>query len=152
MRQCFKIKLDGPIYPLFCNCHTVCRGGWGSVSGHGTGSIVSGFQKYRKPLDPHEPSDLNRSTPILSHIKKKSPDLYIEKMGRLRVDRNRNRYTTGKAPHKPTLLLALIILHRNGRQDLSDIRVDLDIRETWSELWKCLDYRNQVPFIFPCII
>jgi len=76
-------------------------------------------------------------------------DRYIRLLQRLRVDHNRNRYTTGKAPHKPTLLLSLIILSANKRQDLTNIKIDLDLRETWVELWKCLDYEKPGPIHLP---
>jgi predicted restriction endonuclease len=70
-------------------------------------------------------------------------------MGKLRVDRNRNRYTTGKAPHKPTLLLSLITLHDNDRADLRNIKADLYLRETWSEMWNCLEYPRAGPIHLP---
>ena len=76
-------------------------------------------------------------------------DRYTRLFRRLRVDHNKNRYTTGKAPHKATLLLSLIILSANKRQDLSNIKIDLDLRETWVELWKCLDYDKPGPIHLP---
>jgi putative restriction endonuclease len=79
----------------------------------------------------------------------KDLSFYTSKMGRLRVDRNPSRYTAGKAPHKPILLFSLIILEENGKQDLHDIKPDLNLRETWSELWKCLEYEKPGPIHLP---
>jgi len=74
---------------------------------------------------------------------------YMRKFSNLRVDKNRNRYTTGKAPHKATLLLSLITLHQCGRTDLTDIEVDTDLTELWSELWSCLEYNHAGPIYLP---
>jgi putative restriction endonuclease len=73
----------------------------------------------------------------------------LNKMGKLRVDNNKNRYSAGKAPHKPVLLLSLIILNENNRMDLKDIKADLVLRETWYELWKCLEYSRPGPIHLP---
>lgn len=74
---------------------------------------------------------------------------FIRKMGSLRVDRNHSRYTSGLAPHKPVLLLSLIILNMNGKMDLHNIKPDLNLRETWSELWNCLEYGKPGPIHLP---
>ena len=77
------------------------------------------------------------------------PSLIIIKISRLRVDRNPSRYTVGKAPHKPILLLALIILDRNQKIDLSNIKPSLDLRETWEDLWGSLSYERIGPIHLP---
>ena len=74
---------------------------------------------------------------------------YVEKFGKLNVDQNRKRYTTGKAPHKGILLLSLITLYQCGRTNLSDIKVDTDLTELWSELWSCLEYNHTGPIYMP---
>lgn len=71
------------------------------------------------------------------------------KISKLRVDRNSSRYTVGKAPHKPVLLLSLILLDRNDRVDLLNIKPDLTLRETWGQLWECLDYSRPGPIHLP---
>lgn len=77
------------------------------------------------------------------------PSLVLKKIPRLRVDRNPNRYTVGKAPHKPILLLALIVLNKNKRINLSDIKPSLDLRETWEDLWGSLSYDRIGPIYLP---
>jgi len=67
-------------------------------------------------------------------------DSLIERLRRLNVDRNDNRYTVGKAPHKALLLLSLIILKKHGRTDLYDIDPDYYLKQTWDDLWSVLDY------------
>ena len=52
---------------------------------------------------------------------------------RLRVDRNPSRYTARKAPHKPILFLALIILDRNQKIHLSNIKPSIDLRKTMED-------------------
>jgi putative restriction endonuclease len=74
---------------------------------------------------------MNRSEDILNNLRNMS------------YDKNKNRYTTGKSPHKPLLILTLIILHDNGKIDLTDIKPDLDLMDTWSELWKCLKWYDK---------
>ena len=74
---------------------------------------------------------------------------YISKFQKLRVDRNKNRYTLGKAPHKPILLLSLIILDKNNKIDLSNIKTNIYLRETWSELWELLEYNRVGPIHLP---
>ena len=76
-------------------------------------------------------------------------DHYISKFANLRVDRNRSKYTAGRAPHKPILLLSLITLRQCGRADLSDIRIEEDLLELWSELWSCLTYDHTGPIYLP---
>jgi len=76
-------------------------------------------------------------------------DTVKRKMSRLRVDRNPHRYTVGKAPHKPVLLLSLMILDKNDRVDLTNIKPDLNLRETWGSLWGCLDYPKPGPIHLP---
>lgn len=67
---------------------------------------------------------------------------YEKKFKSLRVDRKPNRYTTGKAPHKASLLLSIILLNRNGRMDLEHINTGLELREMWSSIWEQLEYDN----------
>ena len=67
----------------------------------------------------------------------------------LNVDKNKNYYTCGLAPHKPILLLSLLLLSENDRVDLENITIDLYLRETWSELWSCLDYPHPGPIYLP---
>ncbi len=74
---------------------------------------------------------------------------YEEIFQNLNVDKNKSRYTAGKAPHKPILLLALITLYKNDKIDLSDIRPNMYLRETWSDLWSYLDYEKTGPIQLP---
>jgi len=67
----------------------------------------------------------------------------------LHVSKKKDDYTCGLAPHKPILLLTLLILTKNDRVDLSDITIDMDLRETWSELWGCLKYPHSGPIYLP---
>jgi putative restriction endonuclease len=67
----------------------------------------------------------------------------------LHVDKNKNSYTCGLAPHKPVLILSLLILEKNDRIDLNDITIDMYLRETWSELWECLKYPHPGPIYLP---
>ncbi len=67
----------------------------------------------------------------------------------LHVDKNKNHYTCGLAPHKPILLLSILLLKENDRVDLENIKIDLYLRETWSELWSCLDYPHPGPIYLP---
>jgi len=90
--------------------------------------------------------------PILMHIpmSRDSPlEKYITKFSKLRVDKNPTRYTLGKAPHKPILLLSLIILDKNNKIDLSNIETNIYLRETWSELWELLEYNRVGPIYLP---
>lgn len=86
------------------------------------------------------------SSPIITLIKEKhnlipmDPSLVLRKVTKLHVDRNPSRYTVGKAPHKPILLLALIVLNKNNRIDLSNIKPSLDLRQTREDLWGSLDH------------
>lgn len=74
---------------------------------------------------------------------------YDEKFTKLNVNRNKNRYTAGKAPHKAVLLLSLILLEKEGKADLRDIRIDTYLLDTWSELWSCLEYDKAGPIYLP---
>ena len=67
----------------------------------------------------------------------------------LNVDKNKNYYTCNLAPHKPILLLSILLLTENDRIDLENIKIDLYLRETWSELWSCLDYAHPGPIYLP---
>ncbi len=67
----------------------------------------------------------------------------------LHVDKNKNRYTCGLAPHKPILILSLILLFKNKRVDLENITIDLYLREIWSDLWSCLEYSHPGPIYLP---
>jgi len=59
----------------------------------------------------------------------------------LHTDRNREKYTTGKAPHKALLLLSLPKLQEKGLLDPKHIRFDdVGIHDTWQTLWGCLGY------------
>lgn len=68
---------------------------------------------------------------------------------KLHVDKNKNHYTCGLAPHKPILLLSILLLTENNRIDLENIKIDLYLRETWSELWSCLNYPHPGPIYLP---
>jgi len=74
---------------------------------------------------------------------------YKEIFQNLNVDKNRNRYTVGKAPHKPVLLLSLIILNKNDKMNLNNIQPNIYLRETWSDLWTHLDYEKTGPIQLP---
>jgi putative restriction endonuclease len=74
---------------------------------------------------------------------------YTTKFTKLRVDKNPTRYTLGKAPHKPILLLSLIILDKNNKIDLSNIETNIYLRETWSGLWELLEYNRVGPIHLP---
>jgi putative restriction endonuclease len=76
-------------------------------------------------------------------------NLYTTRFQRLKTDRNKNRYSAGKAPHKPILLLSLIILDKNNKIDLSNIETNIYLRETWSELWGLLEYNKVGPIHLP---
>lgn len=78
-----------------------------------------------------------------------SLEKYVTKFGKLRVDKNPNRYTLGKAPHKPILLLSLIILDKNNKIDLSNVETNIYLRETWFELWELLEYNRVGPIHLP---
>ena len=77
--------------------------------------------------------------------RKRSIDWFVRKLKVLNVDSNRKRYTTCKSPHKPTLLLTLITLRDNDKADLRNIKADLYLRETRSEMWNCLEYPRAGP-------
>ena len=64
----------------------------------------------------------------------------LTKLKNLSVDRNPNRYTNGKAPHKPLLLISLMILDKHSEIDLEDISPDYYLKQTWDDLWSVLDY------------
>ena len=74
---------------------------------------------------------------------------FISKLNKLNVDHNNNRYTLGKAPHKPVLLLSLALLYKNEKVDLDNIKPDLYLRDTWESLWECLDYKKVGPIHLP---
>ena len=74
---------------------------------------------------------------------------YVKVFSNLRVDKNKNRYTTGLAPHKATLLLSLITLQQCGRTNLTDIKVETDLLELWTELWSSLEYNRTGPIFLP---
>lgn len=77
-------------------------------------------------------------------------ETYLKRFGTLRVDRNRDRYTCGRAPHKPTLLLCLILLHLNRRIDLRNIDLNQSaLMETWAQLWEGLEYPRPGPINLP---
>jgi putative restriction endonuclease len=77
------------------------------------------------------------------------PTSILSSMKKLHVDHKKDNYTTGKAPHKPILLLSLIILQKNNKIDLSDIKPDLYLRETWEDLWRSLEYDKVGPIHLP---
>lgn len=64
----------------------------------------------------------------------------VNKLKNLKVDKNSNRYTNGKAPHKPLLLISLMILDKHSEIDLHDISPDYYLKQTWDDLWSVLDY------------
>ena len=74
---------------------------------------------------------------------------YLKKYKNLHVDRNNTKYTVGKAPHKPILLLSLILLHKNNKIDLTNVSTNIYLRDTWVELWNCLDYDKVGPIHLP---
>jgi putative restriction endonuclease len=74
---------------------------------------------------------------------------FRSKLKKLNVDRNKNRYTEGRAPHKPLLLISLALLEKNDKIDLADIRPNLYLRETWGDLWNCLEYERVGPIHLP---
>ena len=76
-------------------------------------------------------------------------DSFKQKIPKLKHDTNENRYTTGKSPHKPILLLSFILLNRNNKIDLMNIKSNLELRETWGQIWSCLDYKKPGPIILP---
>ena len=55
-------------------------------------------------------------------------EIYEKKFKSLNVNKKPGIYTVGKAPHKPTLLLSIILLNRNNRMDLSNINTGLQLR------------------------
>ena len=55
------------------------------------------------------------STPLLTH--------YTAAFSKLNPNKNRDKYTTGLAPHKPLLLISLLTLKHSNRIDLSNITV-----------------------------
>ena len=62
----------------------------------------------------------------------------------LKVNPNRNRWIgSGKAPHKPLLLLSVLMLNKHDMIDLRDIQTnDKKLLEIWDNLWKCLGYEK----------
>ncbi|MFW5895284.1 MAG: ATP-binding protein [archaeon] len=74
---------------------------------------------------------------------------YLKIFKNLRVDKNRNVYSEGKAPHKPILLLLVIVLNKYNKIDLNDIKINSTVREKWSEFWECLDYEKEGPIYLP---
>jgi len=74
---------------------------------------------------------------------------YTTTFSNLRTDKNRKKYTTGKAPHKATLLLSLITLQQCDRTNLSKITITQDLLELWSALWGCLNYPRTGPIYLP---
>lgn len=74
---------------------------------------------------------------------------YTTTFSNLRTDKNSKRYTTGKAPHKATLLLSLLTLRHCKRTDLTNIRINMDLTELWSELWDALEYSRAGPIYLP---
>ncbi len=74
---------------------------------------------------------------------------YESKFKSLNVDKNKSRYSAGKAPHKPVLLLSLIALNKNNHMDLNNIQINVDLREIWGEFWELLDYNRVGPIHLP---
>ncbi len=74
---------------------------------------------------------------------------YIHQFQHLHISRSSKKFFEGKAPHKPTLLLSLILLFQNDSIDLRDIRPRLYLRETWAELWGALGYESVGPIYLP---
>lgn len=73
----------------------------------------------------------------------------LKKLRNLHVDRDRSRYTVGKAPHKAILLLSLIMLDEHGKIELDDVRPEFYLKQTWDELWSVLDYPRPGPITMP---
>ncbi len=69
-------------------------------------------------------------------------DIYEKKFKSLNVNKKSGIYTVGKAPHKPVLLLSIILLNRNNRMDLANINTGLQLREMWNSLWGLLEYEH----------
>jgi len=82
-------------------------------------------------------------------VEKNTSNRNIDIFQDLNMDKNRKRYTAGKAPDKPVLLLSIIVLYKNDRIDLRHIESNLDLRETWSEFWECLEYESKGPIYLP---
>jgi putative restriction endonuclease len=74
---------------------------------------------------------------------------YIKKFQHLHVDKKPGCYSVGKAPHKPVLLLAMIALDKANKANLAHIVPDINLRDTWAELWQCLDYPRPGPINLP---
>ncbi|MDG6226265.1 MAG: hypothetical protein QCI82_12275, partial [Candidatus Thermoplasmatota archaeon] len=85
----------------------------------------------------------------VNHLLIKDPSLILREIPRLNVDNDRSRYTVGKAPQKPILLLDLIVLHKNRNIHLSDIKPTLDLRQTREDLWGSLSYDRIGPIHLP---
>ena len=77
------------------------------------------------------------------------PSSILALMKKLHIDHKKNNYTMGKAPHKPILLLSLIILQRNSKIDLSNIKPNLYLRSTLEDFWGSLDYDKVGPMHLP---
>jgi len=74
---------------------------------------------------------------------------YLKKFKNLNTDKNKNKYSAGKAPHKAILLLSVILLYKNSKIDLTDIKVNNNLKKIWSELWDCLEYKKTGPIYLP---
>jgi len=79
----------------------------------------------------------------------KTFDDYIKRFENLNVDKNRNRYSKGKAPHKAILLLSVILLHEKDKIDLNNIEINKDLLKMWVKIWDCLEYDKQGPIYLP---
>ena len=71
-----------------------------------------------------------------------SLEIFEQKFNSLNVNKKPGIYTVGKAPHKPVLLLSIILLNRNNRMDLANINTGLQLREMWNSLWGLLEYEH----------
>lgn len=80
---------------------------------------------------------------------------YVDKFKNLDVNKDDELYLTGKAPHKPFLLLALIKLYEKDLIDLRNInpktalRPNSDLRTLWKEFWRSLKYEKTRPIRYP---
>lgn len=55
------------------------------------------------------------------------------------LDSCKKKFNSVDGPPEVMLLLSLIVLHKNDRVDLRDIKPNSKLREIWLELWNCLE-------------
>jgi len=69
-------------------------------------------------------------------------NMHLHLMKNLNVYKNDKLYSTGLAPHKPILLLAVILSYVNGEMNLRDIKINGYLKRSWKNLWMCLNYQK----------